>query len=55
MRYVIVIVAIAFFTLNGFIQGLAVAPFFSLPAVLAPRATATVAATAISAWRSVGS
>jgi sugar phosphate permease len=39
-------VAIAFFTLNGFIQGLAVAPFFSLPAVLAPHATATVAATA---------
>lgn len=38
--------AIAAFTLNGMVQGLAVAPIFSLPAVLAPNASATIAATA---------
>jgi MFS family permease len=40
------VLAITFFTLNGFVQGLAVAPLFSLPAVLAPRAAATIAAAA---------
>lgn len=40
------VAAVAFFTLNGFVQGLAVAPLFSLPAVLAPRAAATIAAAA---------
>jgi ACS family D-galactonate transporter-like MFS transporter len=40
------IAAVTFFTLNGFVQGLAVAPLFSLPAVLAPRAAATIAAAA---------
>ena len=40
------VAAVAFFTLNGFVQGLAVAPLFSLPAVLAPRAAATIAASA---------
>jgi MFS transporter, ACS family, D-galactonate transporter len=39
------VLAIAFFTLNGMVQGLAVAPIFSLPAVLAPKASATIAAT----------
>ena len=38
------VAAVGFFTLNGFVQGLAVAPLFSLPAVLAPRAAATIAA-----------
>jgi ACS family hexuronate transporter-like MFS transporter len=37
--------SVAAFTMNGFIQGLAVAPFYSLPAVLAPRAAGTIAAT----------
>jgi MFS family permease len=40
------VAAVAFFTLNSFVQGLAVAPLFSLPAVLAPRAAATIAAAA---------
>ena len=40
------VAAVAFFTLNSFVQGLAVAPLFSLPAVLAPRAAATIAASA---------
>jgi MFS family permease len=40
------VAAVAFFTLNGFVQGIAVAPLFSLPAVLAPRAAATIAAAA---------
>ena len=31
--------------MNGFIQGLAVAPFYGLPAVLAPNAAGTIAAT----------
>jgi MFS family permease len=37
--------SVAGFTLNGLIQGLAVAPLFSLPAVLAPRSAGTIAAT----------
>jgi ACS family hexuronate transporter-like MFS transporter len=40
------VLAVTFFTLNGFVQGLAVAPLFSLPAVLAPSAAATIAAAA---------
>lgn len=40
------VLAVVAFTLNGFVQGLAVAPLFSLPAVLAPRAAATIAAAA---------
>jgi MFS family permease len=40
------VLAVAFFTLNGLVQGLAVAPIFSLPALLAPSAAATIAATA---------
>jgi sugar phosphate permease len=39
------VLAVGFFTLNGLIQGLAVAPFYSLPAVLAPRSAGTIAAT----------
>lgn len=38
------VLAVAFFTLNGFVQGLAVAPLFSLPAVLAPTKAGTIAA-----------
>jgi len=40
------VLAVIFFTLNGFVQGIAVAPLFSLPAVLAPAAAATIAAAA---------
>jgi len=39
------VLAVTFFTLNGFVQGLAVAPIFSLPALLAPSKAATIAAT----------
>lgn len=40
------VLAVTFFTLNGFVQGFAVAPLLSLPAVLAPSAAATIAAAA---------
>ena len=40
------VLAVTFFTLNGFVQGLAVAPLFSLPAVLAPAKAATIASAA---------
>jgi MFS family permease len=36
--------AIAGFTVAGFVQAIAVAPFYSLPAVLAPQAAGTIAA-----------